>query len=461
MKDQVILLNPPADRKYIRDYYCSFSAKSNYYWPPQDLLVLSGILRQDYAIEFIDAIGAKIKESICRERIIKSAATILIFTTGTVSLEKDMEFISKIKQQRNDLQVIASSSIFRFLDKEVTVKYPFLDGLIADFTDKGIIDFLKEGNRTKNRIFSQKNTAPAVKDNNFNIGIPLQELFINQKNRLPFFKDSPFTISVGSVGCAFRCKFCIAGTMELRQRDLGEIIAEVKYIDALGIKKIFFVDPLFTADKDRVLEFCRNLQDNLLKIEWICNAHAATILDSGLLEKMKEAGCRALMIGVESGNDEILKKYAKGADTRQIKKAFALCRKTGIKTLAYFIIGLPGEDMQSIKGMIKFAKGLKCDYASFGFATPDIGTELRNASLLKKRVNEADWDKELDSSTNPVLSTDQLSAEEIRKFKNSAYRQFYLRPNYIIQRISEIRSLGDLRVLMEGGLLLLKTSILS
>ena len=307
MRDKVLLLNPPANIKYIRDFYCSFSSKANYYWPPQDLVVLSGILRQKYEVEVLDAVSSNFEEDICYKKIIKSSAIALIFTTGIVSFDKDMEFIERIKKDKN-IKVIGISSIFRSIGKEIMESCPFLDALLIDFTDESIVDYLM-GDYTKcDYIIYRKggdiHLSRKDKEGEFSIGIPLHELFINRSNRIPIFGDSPFSIMVGSIGCNFKCKFCVAGTIKLRKRILMEVIEELKYISNLGIKRVFFVDPIFTADKNRVFEFCEDLKSNGIKIEWICNAHPATLQDERLLKGMKIAGCKALMIGIESANDE-------------------------------------------------------------------------------------------------------------------------------------------------------------
>lgn len=463
MRDKVLLLNPPANIKYIRDYYCSFSAKTNYYWPPQDLLVLSGILKQNYEVEFLDAISSNLREDICYDRIIKSSAIALVFTTGTVSLGRDIGFVERIKKDKN-IKVIGSSSIFRFIGKEIMERYPFLDALLTDFTDKDILYYLI-GDYTKcNRIvYRDQDKIHIVQKNSngdFSTGIPLHELFINHSNRIPIFGDLPFTIVVGSIGCNFRCKFCVAGTIKLRKRLLQEVIDELKYILNLGIKRVFFVDPIFTADKKRVFEFCESLKNDNIEIEWLCNAHPATVQDKNLLKSMKEAGCQALMIGVESANDDILKEYNKGTNIEQIREAFRLCRKIGLKTLAYFIIGLPGEDNKSIKRTIRFTKEIKCDYASFGYASPDIGTELRAESLKNGWIRNLAQSNVFDSSARPTLRTEQLSEEETKELLHMAYRQFYLRPCYIIKKLLEVKFLGDIKLLLKEGWSLLKKNIL-
>jgi radical SAM superfamily enzyme YgiQ (UPF0313 family) len=459
MIKKILLLNPPAPGRYIRDFYCSFSSKANYYWPPQDLVVLSGILSSSFEVEALDAVASRIKEEVCLERILKSPAEAVIFATGSVSFAQDLAFIKRLKKNK-DIKAIGSGSIFRFLGKEILQDYPFLDALISDFTDKGIVRYLAGdyagcqgiSYRDRNEIHIAAQPSDAV---DFEVGIPPHELFASRSNRLPFFGDSGFAVVVTSFGCNFSCGFCVAGQVALKKRSLPEVLDELSYISKLGIKKVFFADPNFTAQNERVLEFCANLENRNIKLGWVCNAHSANLINEEMLKAMKEAGCLALMIGVESSSDEILRKYKKGTSAELLRKAFGLCRKLGIKTLGYFIIGLPGEDKSSVQRTIEFAKELDCDYASFGYATADIGTGLREEVLASNRLSSAHLAR-IDSSTASNILSDKLSDGELGGLMRSAYRQFYFRPGYLARKILEARTPGDIRFLAGGGLTLLK-----
>lgn len=464
MNERILLFNPPSPHKssyVIRDFYCSFSSKANYYWPPQDLLVLSGILRGTYGIEVLDAVASDLDQDACFEAVVKMPVSAIIFATGTASLHSDMLIMERIKKYKK-VRVVGSSSIFRYGAAEIMCRYPFLDDLVSDFTDHSIIACLKgDYSAGGNLDYRQVEEVPAGKENTSNVfscKTPLYEHFISMRNKIPLFGGKRFSVVVSSFGCRFNCAFCVAGTIKQKFRSVEEVLADIKYILGLGIKRIFFADPLFTADKKRVLEFCHAVA--CLGTQWICNAHASTICDAALLRAMKQAGCSAVMIGVESGNDSILKKYRKGTDTEQLMQTFRLCRESGIKTLAYFIVDLPGEDSHSVRNTIEFAKKIQCDYASFGYATPDIGTALRRESIEQGWFTESPNSEDADPSLAPVLETNKLSREEARGFLKSAYRSFYARPGYITKKLLEMRSPGDIKVLIKGGWSLLKKNIL-
>ena len=126
----VLLLNPPGDKLYIRDYYCSFSSKADYYWPPQDLIVLSGILSEKYKVEVIDAIINKISKEKCLDKILNSDYKAIIFTTGTATMTSDMELMEKVKKGKKDIKYFLDKAGFkgkRFTEKTEKLSYKWAE----------------------------------------------------------------------------------------------------------------------------------------------------------------------------------------------------------------------------------------------------------------------------------------------------------------------------------------------
>jgi radical SAM superfamily enzyme YgiQ (UPF0313 family) len=338
-------------------------------------------------------------------------------------------------------------------------QHPFLDALIPDFTDPGILNYLTGADGGYGSLIyregGQIRATGVYPTDDVRAGLPCQALFITPRARLPFFGDRSFATVVSSVGCSFNCAFCVAGTMKLRKRPLAEISEELACIQRLGIDRIFFADPLFTAERSRIIGFCQMMRACGPGMEWVANAHAATLQEESLLKEIKDAGCAGVMIGVESASDSVLKQYHKGTTVEQARRAFQLCRKAGIRTLAYFIIGLPGENEETVKKSIALAKTIGCDYASFSFATPDHGTNLRNKAGQQNWIEE---EHTFDSSARPGLRTKELPPELSRKLFRDAYRQYYLRFPVVARNISRIRSLRDIKDLTRGGWEILKKS---
>jgi len=182
-------------------------------------------------------------------------------------------------------------------------------------------------------------------------------------------------------------------------------------------------------------------------------------VDKPLLEKMRDAGCYQMAFGVESGNETILKKMRKEITPDQIVKAFKAARDVGIETIAYFILGYPGETEESIKETIKLSKSIDPNYAQFSTATPYPGTELYN-SLPPSLLENLDWNKlfyaDLESKEPLKIQISNLTPEELAYWRERAYRKFYFRPLYVMKMLKKLKSFKELKKLVAGLRLLTK-----
>lgn len=459
--NEVILLNPPGDKLYIRDYYCSFSSKADYYWPPQDLIYLSGILDQEYSVRVIDAIINRMSEENVLSEVVDSGARALIFTTGTATMQSDLRLMERIKAG-TDIKIVASAGILPFIGEEFLRRYECVDALLLDFTSQNICAFIREKGqveeplqglitRTNGQFLKSTEKLPMT----YTVPVPRHDLFDFKKYRIPIARRFPFTIVVTSLGCPHNCGFCTAGAYGYRTRDVDGVIEELRSLSRLGVKEILFQDPTFTINTNRVVELCSKMVENEFDFTWSCNADVKSF-NEDKIKHMKAAGCHTVSLGIESGSDEILQKYSKTITTEEIKSTISMLNAYKIHVLGYFIIGLPGEDAGSIRKTIDLAKELDIDFASFAIATPDVGTPLRKEALLKGWMR-AEEDV-FDSTDYPVLETGALTKEEVWKLRSQAVREFYLRPSYLLKMVRQIRSVRDVRVAASNALSLFRKS---
>jgi len=195
--------------------------------------------------------------------------------------------------------------------------------------------------------------------------------------------------------------------------------------------------------------------ENEFDLTWSCNADIKSF-NEDKIKHMKAAGCHTVSLGIESGSEKILQKYSKTITTDEIKNTIQMLNAYKIHVLGYFIIGLPGEDEESIRQTIDLAKQLDIDFASFAIATPDVGTPLRREALLKGWMR-AEEDV-FDSTDFPVLETGTMSKEEVWKLRSQAVREFYLRPSYLLKMMRQIRNFRDVRVAASNALSLFRKS---
>ncbi len=456
-KPAVLLLNPPGDKLYIRDYYCSFSSKASYYWPPQDLLALSGILDADHEVRVLDAIVPRRSEEEVLAAAADPAVKALVFTTGTATLKGDMALAERIRAARPDLRIAVSAGILKFIGRELMERHPALDAALRDFSDSGLAAWLAGAEPPLTAMIVRAPAGlvegPPSKAREFSYPAPRHDLFPFRRYRLPIARRFPFTVVVTSLGCPYHCGFCTAGAFGYKVRSVDNALAELRAAARLGVREILFQDPTFTISTKRVVDICRGMIEAGLDLTWSCNAdlHA---LDEDKMSWMKRAGCHTVSVGIESGSDEMLKEYSKPITVEEIREKVARLNAHRIKVLGYFILGLPGETRESAERTIALARSLKLDIASFSVATPDLGTKLRAEAVAKGWIpaDSSLWD----SSVYPVLETGGLAKEEIWALRQKAMRAFYLRPSYILRKLSEVRSPRGLQVLASNAVSLFR-----
>lgn len=459
---KVLLFNPPGDEIYLRQYYCSQASKANYIYHLVDFNIIGGILKNHFDIEYLDAIVSNCDVNMCLDKISRMDIDFIIFLTGYVSFDSDVKVLKMIKACKN-IPMIAIGDIMLSKGRDLLSENEFLDAALTDFTASDIVNYLNNDFDKVSTIFYKRGEmiiCPTIRENTktFSIPIPRHDFGINLNYRHPFVKRYPFATVLTDYGCPFKCTFCVYATFTYKYRAVSEVLEELEYIKNLNIRDVYFLDQTFGSMKKKYKELCLGMIKNNLNLDWFCFSRV-DVLDDDMLRVMKDSGCHTIMFGVESANSELLKEYNKGYDHDQIKKTFRIAQKIGIKTMGTFILGLPEEDRGSILKTIEFSKELKCDYASFNFAVPRMGTELRKKALKEKLISEDN--RKMDQSGSFItLDTATLSKEEIVKLRKKAYKSFYLRPTYLWKRLISINSLGQLIVQLKDGIKIIQNVIL-
>jgi hopanoid biosynthesis associated radical SAM protein HpnJ len=250
-------------------------------------------------------------------------------------------------------------------------------------------------------------------------------------------------------GCRSKCTFCLwpqtVGGHRYRVRSAENVIAEVKWIkeNMPEVKEIMFDDDTFTdsANLARVEAIARGM--GLLGMTWSCNAKANVPYDT--LKVMKDNGLRLLLVGYESGDDQILHNIKKGLRTDIARRFSDDCRKLGVLIHGTFILGLPGETTETIEKTINFAKEINPHTIQVSLAAPYPGT------TLYKQAVENGWLQESDAANLvndkgvqlAAISYPHLTKEEIFHSMEIFYKRFYLRPSKIWEIVKEMLASWD------------------
>lgn len=446
---KVLLLNPPGNKTFIRDYYCSKVSKSNYLFQPIDLLIQSGILSGRHQVTVCDAIADKLSAENTLELIAKLAPDAIISLAGSVCLDDDLNFLAQATLHTTTLLV--SGDAFLDVPEQWLERYPYINGILLDFTSDDTLHFLDGNRQQAASIVSSGNTGTynRPRGQEFSVPVPQHELFNLPHYRFPFVQQQEFATVLTDFGCPYHCTFCVMATLGYRYRPVVNVMEELRYLKHLGIRELFFFDQSFGIKRERAMELCNNMASEGLTFGWVCYSRV-DLIDQDLLTAMKKAGCHTIIFGVESASELILKQYRKGYTKQDILAAFRLCRASGIRTVATFILGLPEETRQTALETIDFLRNIDCDFASFNIAVPRAGTELRHNAiqegLIKDTMTVMDQ-----SGTTVAMASHHLSAGEIGELKHLALRTFYLRPSYLFRRLTAIRSWYELKEQVREG----------
>lgn len=266
------------------------------------------------------------------------------------------------------------------------------------------------------------------------------------------YRKLPLGVLMTSRGCPSKCTFCdraIFGST-FRQRSADNVLDEIEeLIDKFGARELRFFDDTFTLNKERAFEICDKFKERKIKIPWTCLTKVTNISEE-MLKKMKQAGCWQVLFGLESGDERMLKLLKKGNTIEQNVRAVRLAKKAGLSTRADFIVGTPGETLESLKRTLDFAIRLGVDYAHFNKFVPFPGTELYER--LKQQGFKFDFTKSCSILDHSAIFyvPESMTMEEFKQFLDYANKLFYLRPSYILKRLFSIRSLTELKGQING-----------
>ena len=232
-----------------------------------------------------------------------------------------------------------------------------------------------------------------------------------------------FAIFEISRGCSFQCSFCTKVMYKegVRSKSITQVQEEISLaVERHKVRTGYFIDLNFLYNKDIVLQLCDYLVEKKYDFRWSCQARAE-FFDLETLRKMKDAGCQIIHIGIESASNELLIDLNKGVDLGKINEKVSLCKKVGIKVMAFFIVGLPKETENDREGSLSLANKLDVDFAVFNEFIPYGNDMIRRGK--------------------PVHNT------KIASFIRKALIKYYLRPDFILRQ--------DFRLFIYGARLFL------
>lgn len=247
----------------------------------------------------------------------------------------------------------------------------------------------------------------------------------------PALEEKPAVFVHASRGCPYTCSYCpytVFGTYRARQPE--SIVKELAHLKATyGIRAFYFRDPTFSIDGRRVETLCNLMIENSLNLQWGCETRL-DLLTIPSLTLMHRAGLRAIKVGIESVDHDLLRSHGRKPPTIEKQEEIVeYCRTIGIRVIAFYIIGIPGATKESTRATIRYSRRLNTSFANFTICTPIPGTKFYDE--MKDRIVDHDWNHY--DNFHVVFEHDALSKEEILKLQEQALTGYYFRPRYILR----------------------------
>ncbi len=468
---KVLLVNPPYTR--LEGIKGSSGRET-----PLGLLYLAAYIRQqlDCHVSILDAEVLGLSYSDIEKKLREEAPNLIGITCPTPVVKHVARIAEAAKKTNPNCSVVVGGHHSTALPEE-TVEIPGIDFAVigeGEITFTELISSINRGESSFDHI-----NGLAYRSSRNGVSITRSRSLIQDLDALPFpardlvnlkaYRSAPVhksgtaqtsTPIFTGRGCPYNCIFCASKLIwrqEYRLRSPGNIVDEIQEcVESYRITEFDFMDDTFTFVEDHVMAICREIRKRKLNICWVCRARVDTI-SKEILAEIKKAGCRRIIYGVESGSQRVLDRIRKGINVGQVFDAVKMAKEQGMRVDSSFMLGSVGETKETMEETIKLAKTLGLHSATFFVTIPYPGTDLYTLALEQGYITQRPkWEDftYFGKGIPPVVQSN-VTAEELVNWQKRAFREFYLRPAFILQRACQIRSVQDIRTLLEGlGILL-------
>lgn len=379
------------------------------------------------------------------EKVLAYGPDVVGFTAMTHEITQDAQMASRIKERLNAPTVVGGCHVTALPERTLR-EFPVFDYGVCgegERTMPELMEYLREGDKREPPDIPGLALRDA--DGDIRINRPREPLTASELDALPYpdFKDyyngrvalsakNSYYPMYTSRGCPFSCAFCMQVLgRKVRRRSADSIIAEMEYaISQYGAHTFDFSDDIFLFDNKDTHEVLQMMIDRSLakRIRWsgLVRADLAT---EELIGLAKKAGCYRLEMGVESGDDEILKAINKGITVEQVRNAVKIVKRSGILLGTYYILGHPNETRETVKKTVDLAAELNTHTIAVGLMVPYPGTKIYEMAQQGEggyRLLTEDW-SEYDKYGGRALEVSALTFEELSKWQRRAILQFYIR----------------------------------
>lgn len=465
---KILVINEPFVKDFCRTQRWAARTRGRVLRAPDWLAYATAVLEEaGHEVKLIDMVADGRDKEDLREIARKEKPDFAVLDSTTPSIYSDIGCAGIVKEESAAKVIMVGPHVSAVPEESLLLAKGAVDAVCIgeyDLTVKEAIEGFDRLSQIKGiayyengRIFRNE-PRPLIEDLD---GLPFPAW--HHLDLMKYFdggKLYPYIDIISGRGCPNRCTFCLwpqvmHGT-RYRLRSPRNVIEEIKHDISLCPRVVkggefFFEDDTFTVDRDRAVEICEEIMKNDLKITFSVNARVDTA-DLELFRTMKRAGCRELLVGFESGSQEMLDRMNKHLALDQSRKFMDYARAAKLEVHGCFVIGLPGETEESAKKTIGLALSLGLTTAQFSGAVPFPGTAFFDQCKREGWIKAGKWSDWLaEGEQSGVVEYENFSREDINRYIDEGLKKFYFRPAYMIKFLFSTRSLTDLYRKIRGA----------
>lgn len=455
---KILLLNPPTldNRAFIREGRCMQEGGVwTTLWPPVTLATAAALLEGGgHDVTLRDCAANGMTRQALLDFFDAGSFDIVAWGAATPSIGSDLALAGELRGLRPQVRTAVLGTHCSHFAGECLDAAPDLDYIISREPEETLAELaaILEGGGEPGGIEGLSfrdcegrivHTPPRAFVANLDaLPFPAWHLVDRSRYRLPLSGEG-FLIIAPSRGCPYSCTFCTSQAYygkKLRKKSVPRVIAEIEHArDHFGTRQFFIWADTFTADKDYVRRFCAALGERGLKIGWTCNSRVDTV-DADMLRQMRKAGCWMISFGIESGDQELLDSMGKRITVEKARDAARWAKEAGMVVAGHFVLGLPGETVETLEKTIAFSLELDIDIGQFYSAAPFPGSELFDTAIKQGWIDGGAFDEF--SQNSSVMKLPGLEPAVVDKYRMIAYKRFYFRPRPHLRMLRLVRPRG-------------------
>jgi radical SAM superfamily enzyme YgiQ (UPF0313 family) len=467
---RVHLVNPTSDLKMICGEYARFHSPI----PPTSIAKLAAVIReQGHTVAIFDQFATKDSSENFSETILVGNPDIIGFSVLSPAMPTTQELITIIRKKGTTAKIVFGNTHATIYDEDL-IRLRWADFIIRGEGELAFADLLdciaNDGDFSTVLGLSWRDQEKTVRnpdrpqiDDLDKLPYPAWDLLdLNNYRGAPLLAMRDIVLPVQAArGCPYRCIYCAQDKVHKRflTRSPAGVADEIAYMHSrYGVSEFGFIDAFFPSSVEYGLDFAEELARRQLPIKFSTETRVDRV-DGKMLKALAEVGLHAVMFGFEVGDPDILATLNKKQNLEQCYLAMRAAKASGVTTVGFFVVGLPGETIETIQKTIRFAIDLDVDIAKFNMAIPFPGTEFYRQVYGDEGDTRSRYEQFSSWYSGDIegYSSTTLSSKKLRRLQDQAMLRFYARPTIVWRHLR--KGTISIRDMLAGAWILIRRGL--